>query len=147
MVCSAERDHAADKHDHSSQEDDSAGREVQTAVGAAKGKMPVAKQARLTASRPGDAADQAVTFLGAIHIQEHSVMLVFQQPALKTGVLAPAIASSCRSGPKDPPPPGGHQATASQLWHRRHDVDAMVATPAGGRRAIVGHRAGHRDTP
>jgi hypothetical protein len=37
-------------------------------------------------------------------------MLVFQKPALKTGVLAPAIVSSGRSGPKDPPPPGRHRA-------------------------------------
>jgi hypothetical protein len=37
-------------------------------------------------------------------------MLVFQKPALKTDVLAPAIVSSCRSGPKDPPPPRGHRA-------------------------------------
>jgi len=74
-------------------------------------------------------------------------MLVLQQPTLKTGALASAIASSCRSGPKNPPPPRGHRATASQLRHRRHDVDAMVATFGGSRRAIVGHRAGHWDTP
>ena len=77
-------------------------------------------------------------------------MLVLQQPALKTGILAPAIASSCRSGPKDPPPPRRLQATASPLRHRRHDIDAMVVTPAGpagGRKAIVRHRAGHRDAP
>ncbi len=65
-------------------------------------------------------------------------MLVPQQSARKTGVLAPAIASSCRSGPKDPPPPRKHQATVSPLRRRRHDVDAMVVTsagPAGGREA------------
>jgi hypothetical protein len=76
-------------------------------------------------------------------------MLVLQQPALKTGVLARAIASSCRSGRKDPPPRRRHQATASPLRHRRHDVDAMVVTlagPAGGRKAIVKDRAGYRDT-
>lgn len=73
-------------------------------------------------------------------------MLVLQQPTRKTGVLAPANASSCRSGPKDPPSPRRHQATASPLRHRRHDVDAMVVTPAGpagGRKAIVRYR----DTP
>jgi hypothetical protein len=43
-------------------------------------------------------------------------MLVVQQPALKIGVLIPAIASSRRSA--------GH---------------------AGGRKAIVRHRAGYRD--
>jgi hypothetical protein len=74
-------------------------------------------------------------------------MLVLQQPTLKTGALASAIASSCRSGPKDPPPLRGHRATASQLRHRRHDVDAMVATPAGAGRAIVGHQGEHRDNP
>jgi len=74
-------------------------------------------------------------------------MLVLQQSALKTGILAPAIASSCRSGPKDPPPPRRLQATASPLRHRRHDVDAMVTTPAGSRRAMVGYRAEHRDNP
>lgn len=36
-------------------------------------------------------------------------MLVFQKPALKTDVLAPAIVSSCRSEPKDPPPPRAHR--------------------------------------
>lgn len=76
-------------------------------------------------------------------------MLVLQ-PALETGILAPAIASSCRSGPKDLPPPRRLQATASPLRHRRHDVDAMVVTPAGpagDQKAIVRHRAGHRDAP
>jgi hypothetical protein len=76
-------------------------------------------------------------------------MLVLQQSALKTGVLAPAVASSCRSGPKDPPPPRRHQATASPLRHRRREVDAMVVTsagPAGGRKAVVRYRAGRRDT-
>jgi hypothetical protein len=76
-------------------------------------------------------------------------MLVLQQPARKTGVLAAALAS-CRSRPKDPPSPRRNQATASPLWHRRHDVDAMVVTPAGptgGRKAILRHRAGHRDIP
>jgi hypothetical protein len=70
-------------------------------------------------------------------------MLVLQQPARKTGVLAPAIASSCRSGPKDPPSPRRNQAKASPLRHRCHDVDATVVTPAGpagGRKAIVRHR-------
>jgi hypothetical protein len=113
-------------------------------------KMPTTRHARLTASEPGDAADQAVAFLEAAHLQEHSLMLVLQQPALNTGALAPAIASSCWSGPKDPPPQRRHQATASPLRHRRHDVDAMVVTPAGpasGRKAIVRHRAGHRDPP
>ena len=36
------------------------------------------------------------------------------------------------------------------LRHRRHDVDAMVVTPAGpasGRKPSVRHRAGHRGTP
>jgi len=112
--------------------------------------MPAATHARLTAGEPADAADQPVAFLAAAHVQEHSVMPVLQQPARKTGVLAPAIASSCRSGPEDPPPPRRHQATASPLRHRRHDADAMVVTsagPAGGRKAAVRHRAGHRDTP
>jgi hypothetical protein len=77
-------------------------------------------------------------------------MLVLQKPARKTGVLASAIASSCRSGPKDPPPSRRHQATACPLRYQRHELDAMVVTPAGpagGRKAIVRHRAGHRDTP
>jgi len=77
-------------------------------------------------------------------------MLVLQQSARKTGVLAPAIASSCRAGPKDPPPQRRHEATASLLRHRRRDVDAKVVTPAGpasGPKALVRHRAGHRDTP
>src|SRR5580658_98397 len=112
-----------------------------------RGKMPAATQAKLTASEPGDAADLPVTFLGAIHIREHSVMLVLQQPIRKTGVLAPARASSCRSGPKNPPSPRGHPAIASRVRHRRHDVDAMAATPAGSRRAMVGYRAEHRDNP
>jgi hypothetical protein len=110
--------------------------------------MPTTRHARLTASEPGDAADQAVAFLEAAHLQEHSLMLVLQQPVLNTGALAPVIASSCWSGPKDPPPRRRHQATASPL--RRHDVDAMVVTPAGpasGRKAIVRHRAGQRDPP
>jgi len=37
----------------------------------------------------------------------------------------------------------------SPLRHRRHNVDAMMVTPAGpasGRKAIVRHRTGHRDT-
>ena len=74
-------------------------------------------------------------------------MLVLQQPTLKTGALASAIASSCRSGPKNPPSPRGHPAIASRVRHRRHDVDAMAATPAGSRRAMVGYRAEHRDNP
>jgi hypothetical protein len=119
------------------------------AVGATEGKLPAATHVKLTASEPCDEADLPVTFLGAIHIREHSVMLVLQQPTRKTGILAPASASSCRSGLKDPPPLRRHQATASPVRHRCHDVDAMVVTPAGpagGRKAIVRHRAGHRDT-
>jgi hypothetical protein len=101
------------------------------------------------ASEPGYAAGQPVAFLAAAHVQEHSVMLVLQQPALKTGVLARAIASSCWSRRKDPPPRRRHQATAAPLRHRRHDVDAVVVTlagPAGGQEAIVKDRAGYRDT-
>ena len=112
-----------------------------SALGATRGTMPAATHARLTASEPGDGADQPVAFLAA-HVQEHSLMLVLQQSARETGVQAPAIVSSCRSGPKDPPP-------ASPLRQRCHEVDAMVVTsagPAGGRKAIVRHRAGHRDT-
>jgi hypothetical protein len=87
--------------------------------------MPTTRHARLTASEPGDAADQAVAFLEAAHLQEHSVMLVLQQPALNAGALAPAIASSCWSGPKDPPrrdgtrrrrPRSGTGATTSMPW-------------------------------
>jgi hypothetical protein len=77
-------------------------------------------------------------------------MLVLQQCAPNTSVLAPVSASSCWSGPKDLPLQRRHPATASWLRHWRHDVDATVATPAGpasGRTAIVRHRAGHRDTP
>jgi hypothetical protein len=77
-------------------------------------------------------------------------MLVLQQSAGKTGVVAPAVTSSCWPGPKDPPPQGRHQATASPRRHRCHAVDALVVTPAGpasGLKAIVGHRAGHRGTP
>lgn len=77
-------------------------------------------------------------------------MLVLQRCALNTGVLAPVSASSCWSGPKDSPLQRPHQATASPLRHRRHDVDAIVVTPAGpasGRTAIMRHRAGHPDTP
>jgi hypothetical protein len=76
-------------------------------------------------------------------------MLVLQQSALKKGVLARAIASSCRSGRKDPSPRRRHQATASPLRHQRHDIDAMVVTlagPAGGQKAIVKDRAGYGDT-
>ena len=75
-------------------------------------------------------------------------MLVLRRSALNTDVLAPAIASFCWPGPKNPPPQRRHQATASPLRH--HDVDAMMVTPAGpasGRKAIVRHRTGHRDTP
>jgi hypothetical protein len=57
-------------------------------------------------------------------------MLVLQQPALKTGVLPRAIASSCWPGPKDPPPPRRHQATASPLRCQDHDAGAMVVTSA-----------------
>jgi hypothetical protein len=74
-------------------------------------------------------------------------MLVLQQPALKTGVLARAITSSCWSGRRGPPLRRRHRATAAPL--RRHDVDAIVVTlagPAGGRKAIVNDRAGYRDT-
>jgi hypothetical protein len=77
-------------------------------------------------------------------------MLVLQQSTLNTCLLAPAIVSSCWPGPKDPPPQRRHQATASPLRHRRHDADAMVVTsagPAAGRKAVVRHRAGDRDTP
>jgi hypothetical protein len=77
-------------------------------------------------------------------------MLVLQQSTLNTCVLAPAIVSSRWPGPKDPPPLRRHQATASPLRHRRHDVEAMVASPAGpasDRTAIVKYRAGHRDIP
>jgi hypothetical protein len=101
------------------------------------------------ASEPGDAAGQPVAFLAAAHVQEHLVMLVLQQPALKTGVLAPAIASSCRSGPKDLPPRRRHRRRRPPLRHRRHDVDAMVVTlagPAGGQEAIMKDRAGCQDT-
>jgi hypothetical protein len=75
-------------------------------------------------------------------------MLVRQQPARKAGVRAPAIASSCRSGPKDPPLQRRHEARASPLRHRRHEVDAVAVRSAGaaGRRtAIARYRAGHRD--
>jgi hypothetical protein len=71
-------------------------------------------------------------------------MLVLQQPALKTGVLAPAIASSCRSGPKDLPPRRRHRRRRP-----RSGTDAMVVTlagPAGGQEAIMKDRAGYRDT-
>ena len=76
-------------------------------------------------------------------------MLVLQQPARNAGVLAPAIASSCTSGPKDPPLQRRYKAMASPLRHRRHEVDAIVVTstgPAGGRKATAEYRAGHRDT-
>jgi hypothetical protein len=74
-------------------------------------------------------------------------MLVLQQSASKTGVVAPAVTSSGRPEPKDPPPQRRHQATASP--RRRHAVDALVVTPAGpasGRKAIVRRRAGRRGT-
>src|SRR5271157_2489419 len=89
-----------------------------------------------TATRTANAIAKTVT-----------LMLVLQQSARKTGVLASAIVSSGRSGPKDPPPQRWHQATASPL--RRHEAGAMAVTPAGpasGRKAIVRHWAGHRDT-
>ena len=77
-------------------------------------------------------------------------MLVLQQQrARKAGVLAPALASSCRSGPKDAPLQRRYKAMASPLRHRRHEVDAIVsasAGPAGGRKAIAKYRAGQRDT-
>lgn len=76
-------------------------------------------------------------------------MLVLQQPARKAGVLAPALASSCRSGPKDAPLQRRYKAMASSLRHRRHEVDAIVvasAGPAGGRKATAKYRAGHQDT-
>ncbi len=76
-------------------------------------------------------------------------MRVLQQSARKTGVVAPAVTSSGRPGPKDPPPQRRHQATASPRRHRRHAVDALVVTPAGpasGRKAIVRRRAGRRGT-
>jgi hypothetical protein len=111
--------------------------------------MPAATHARLTASEPGGAADQPVAFLAAAHVQEYSVMLVLQQRARKAGVLAPALASSCRSGPEDAPLQRRYKAMASPLRHRRHEVDAIVVTsagPAGGRKAIAKYRAGHQDT-
>ena len=77
-------------------------------------------------------------------------MFVLRGSALNAGVLAPAIASFCWPGPKNPPPQRRHQATGSPLRHRRPNVDAMMVTPAGparGRKAIVRHRTGRRDTP
>jgi hypothetical protein len=76
-------------------------------------------------------------------------MLVLQQRARKAGVLAPALASSRRSGPEDAPLQRRYKAMASPLRHRRHEVDAIVVTsagPAGGRKAIAKYRAGHQDT-
>ena len=76
-------------------------------------------------------------------------MLVVQQPARNAGVPAPAIASSCRSRPKDAPLQRRYKAMASPLRHPRHEVDAIVVTsagPAGGRKAIAEYRAGHRDS-
>ena len=82
-------------------------------------------------------------------------MLVPQQAALKTGVLAPAVASGnavaalARSS-KDPPPPKRYHLAASPPGRRCHDAGALVVTPAGpvnGRRPKVRHRAGNRDTP
>jgi hypothetical protein len=145
---STERDHAADKHDHSSQGNDSAGREVQTAVDATKGEDARGNSCKTDGQRTRRRGRSAGSVLSS---SPRTGTLCDARPSAagrKAGVLAPAIASSCRSGPKDPPPPRRHQATASPL--RRRDVDAMMATPAGpagGRKAIVGHLGGHRDTP
>lgn len=45
-------------------------------------------------------------------------MLILQQSAQRAGVLAPAIALSCWSGPMDPPTQIRHQTAASPPGHR-----------------------------
>jgi hypothetical protein len=89
-------------------------------------------------------------------------MLILQQSARTTGVLAPAMASGHAvaafagsspglagwPGPKDPPPLRRHQA-AFPLRRRRHGTGAMAVTAAGsvsGRKPEVRHRPGDRDT-
>jgi hypothetical protein len=91
------------------------------------------------------------------------LILVLQQSALKTGVLALAMASGHAvavfagsapglpgwPGPKDlPPPPRRHQA-AFQLRRQRHSVGAMAVTAGSvsGWKPDVRHRPGDRDTP
>jgi hypothetical protein len=61
--------------------------------GAAKGGDARRKGHKTEGQRTGDAAGQPVAFFVAAHVREHSLMLAPQQPALKTGVLAPAVAS------------------------------------------------------
>jgi hypothetical protein len=87
------------------------------ALGATRGTMPAATHARLTASAPGDAADQPVAFLAA-HVQEHSLMLVLSSPPARQA-SRPQL--SCR--PADPGrrthrrrPRSGSDVTRSMPW-------------------------------
>jgi hypothetical protein len=90
-------------------------------------------------------------------------MLVPQQSALKTGVLAPAMASGSTvavfagsssglsgwPGPRDPPPPPRWHQEAFPLRRHRNGTGAMAVTAAGpvsGRRPEARHRPADRDT-
>jgi hypothetical protein len=92
------------------------------------------------------------------------LILVLHQSALKTGVLALAMASGHAvavfagsssgrpdwPGPKDPPPPLKRHQAAFPLRRQRHGTGALTVTAAGspsGRKAEARHRPGDRDTP
>jgi hypothetical protein len=105
--------------------------------------------ARLTASEPDDAAGQHVAFLAADP-------RIGTLPEARPSGVRPQdrrLGSSYRvvllARAEGPPPQRRHQATASPLRHRRHDVGALVVIPAGpaAGRAVMSRRAGHRDTP
>jgi hypothetical protein len=93
------------------------------------------------------------------------LILVLQQSALKTGVLALAMASGHAvavfagsssglpdwPGPENPPPrPLRRHQAAFPLRRQRHGTGALTVTAAGspsGRKAEARHRPGDRDTP
>lgn len=92
------------------------------------------------------------------------MILVLQQSALKTGVLALAMASGHVvavfagsspglpgwPGPTDLPPPLRRHQAAFPLRRQRHGAGVMAVTAAGsvsGRKPEARHRPGDRDTP
>jgi hypothetical protein len=134
-----------------------------TRPAAAERKDPFGSEHMTGGQRTGDPAGPQVAFFVAAHVPEHSLMLVPQQSAPKTGVLAPAMASgnpaavfarpssglSAWPGPRDPSPPRRH-GEAFPCRRQRHGTGAMAVTAAGpvsGRKPEVRHRPGDRDTP
>lgn len=94
-------------------------------VGATKGTRPAATHARLTASEPGDAADQPVPFLTAAYVQETlsdarpSARPRDRHPGPGYRVVLPVRSegpTAAETAPGDGVPRSGTDATTSMPW-------------------------------